>query len=566
MKIELMNKQKGNAGLPIIVAVFLLVAGFFLLQPKTTLVTEKQEECYARDESKTVEFDPASNIPSTKEPKYGGIDITSTQQTYKDIFGSGGQKYKYVKIRGISSLVSEEFRYHMAKSRNPVNGRDAYIVLNYFDGVCEGQLDLSNNSPINCNEDKRDDLKKVPAPVNYRKETSLGKYELDKDAFKLLFIDYSDKVLDKRDGFVYVEIYLEEKTEVPEFVKKFCASSQPLNVKTIFQTEKGVYLPPFTIKQSDVGCLSNLIDNCNALKQDIGGDIYNLFVYEKIDSPVGQIHYSPGSGNSGAFVETNDKSKRYEIRFVSLAHLLALISEDEGLIYIYSKYVKEHDILSPSITAYKTLQLRTLDKSMLDPWGWWSPECKPAIYLYPDKQTKVAVKVNPKGYLTYTDPKYPANGWEVMVEADGKITTENKNYDYLYYESKIRDSEINKPKEGFVIAFNQLPQFYSNLLPKLGLSEKETLDFKEYWEKVLPYSPYYFIGLMKEKDIEQIEPLTIDPKPDTIIRVRLYFEALNTLISIQRPKIITPEKKGFTIVEWGGLVRVDKNHPFTCSQ
>jgi len=221
---------------------------------------------------------------------------------------------------------------------------------------------------------------------------------------------------------------------------------------------------------------------------------------------------------------------------------------------------------SLSNNTYNTLQLKTFSVLTVNPWGWWSPECKPAIYLYPQKETKVSVKVKPKGYLTYTDPKYPIEGWQVTAFPNGNIKSNNRDYDYLYYESKIRTSEINKPANGFVVTFSQLPNLYSEILPKLGLSEKETIDFKEYWEKTLPYSPYYFVGIMNEENIEKIEPLTVDPKPHTIIRVRLYFEALNKEIKVDKPELKMPKREGFILSEWGGIVKVDKDHAFTCSQ
>ncbi len=71
---------------------------------------------------------------------------------------------------------------------------------------------------------------------------------------------------------------------------------------------------------------------------------------------------------------------------------------------------------------------------------------------------------------------------------------------------------------------------------------------------------------MKTEDIEKIEPLSIIPKPLTLVRVRLYFEALNNLIPVEKPSILTPQKEGFTVVEWGGMVKTDENNPFTCSQ
>ena len=199
--------------------------------------------------------------------------------------------------------------------------------------------------------------------------------------------------------------------------------------------------------------------------------------------------------------------------------------------------------------------------------NWWSVECKPAIYLYPEKKMNVKVVVMPKGFLTYTDPKYPKDGWEVTAYPGGRIISGGKSYEYLYYESKILDSEINKPTEGFVVLFDELPSLYNSVLPKLGLSEKEAKDFKDYWEKALPKSPYYFVGIMKEKDIEKIEPLTISPKETTMIRVRLYFQALDEKIDINEPVIEASSKRnGFSVVEWGGIVKIDKEHEFSCSQ
>jgi hypothetical protein len=222
---------------------------------------------------------------------------------------------------------------------------------------------------------------------------------------------------------------------------------------------------------------------------------------------------------------------------------------------------------TPTGTAVNnTLQLRTFDISTLYPWGWWSPECKPAVYLYPEEKTHVSVSVSPKGYLTYTDPVYPTGGWKVEAYPDGTIVSNNKKYDYLYYESKIRDSEIQKPTKGYVVKFEELPGLYSQILPQLGLNKKEVADFKDYWEKVLPKAPFYFVGVMTEKAIDAIEPLTISPKPRTIVRVRLYFEALEEKRVVEEPELKVQERSGFVVSEWGGIVKLHPGTEFSCSQ
>ncbi len=218
----------------------------------------------------------------------------------------------------------------------------------------------------------------------------------------------------------------------------------------------------------------------------------------------------------------------------------------------------------------KQLQLKTVIFKQNQQSGRYSnfdTHCKPAIYLYPQQKTEVNVKVNTKGELLYTDPLYPQDtGWTTVAYPDGKLVYKGKTYPYLYYESRIPDGLINKPTQGFVVEYEKLPGLYDEILPKLGLDTGQTKDFKEYWIKTLPKSKYYFVGILDEANINNFEPLSITPNYDTMVRVRLYFEGLDKKISVQEPAIQTPVKKGFTVVEWGAMVKTDKNHPFTCSQ
>lgn len=213
--------------------------------------------------------------------------------------------------------------------------------------------------------------------------------------------------------------------------------------------------------------------------------------------------------------------------------------------------------------------------------GWYQPSCKPAVYLYPKKDTVVNVQVDiPHGFVTYTDPLYPKGGWSVLAKPNGALQYMNSNlsdsrgtvnyptgiFPYLYYEGKIPDKVVEKPKTGFVKRYEELSAFYDTLLPTLGLNRTEIKEFKTYWLKALPKSPYYFIGLIPQEQLDANEPLTITPKEDTMIRVRLYFEALKESKSVIAPKLQTPQRNGFTVVDWGGMVKADKKHPFTCVQ
>ena len=47
-------------------------------------------------------------------------------------------------------------------------------------------------------------------------------------------------------------------------------------------------------------------------------------------------------------------------------------------------------------------------------------------------------------------------------------------------------------------------------------------------------------------------PLEINPKPDTTIRILMTYKGLEAPIDVEEQKLITPERNGFVVVEWGG--------------
>lgn len=225
-------------------------------------------------------------------------------------------------------------------------------------------------------------------------------------------------------------------------------------------------------------------------------------------------------------------------------------------------------IVAPSPNPNPNLQLENLEfiEIPLQPssTSWLSPYCKPAIYLYPQQRTDVNVLIAPKGKLTLAIPKYSQSGWSVTANPSGVINYQNGTYDYLYYEAEIPDSLIEKPNEGFVVKYEELVTLFNDLLPKLGLNEKESSQFSEYWLKALSNSSYYFVGVVAQNNLNFIAPITINPSPHTIIRVTLYFQALEQNVRVTNPMITTPKRDGFTMVEWGGIVKTDENHLFSC--
>ncbi len=182
-------------------------------------------------------------------------------------------------------------------------------------------------------------------------------------------------------------------------------------------------------------------------------------------------------------------------------------------------------------------------------------ECgKPVIYLYPPATVNATVKVMPKNGMTFSDPKYN-NGWVVKAEPNGALTelSTGKHYPYLYWEG--RGSMYEQPKEGWVVKKENVPTFIRQKLLKLGLNHDEAADFEDFWLPRMKAKPYYFITFMGNRTMNDLAPLSIDPMPDTVIRILMDFTPLDKPIAVKPFNIYTPVRRGFTVVEWGGVLR-----------
>ncbi len=179
---------------------------------------------------------------------------------------------------------------------------------------------------------------------------------------------------------------------------------------------------------------------------------------------------------------------------------------------------------------------------------------KPVIYLYPTKKTNVSVKVEPKGGVTVSIPEYK-KGWNVTALPDGTITDKKtkKEYPYLFWESNDYTGAIDT-SEGFVVETANLESFFNEKLEILGLNKKEIADFNEFWiaEINKEAKPYTFITFYSTKKINEEAPLTVSPKPDSIIRVYFDHIGLDEPIETKEQQLTPAARSGFAVVEWGG--------------
>ena len=176
---------------------------------------------------------------------------------------------------------------------------------------------------------------------------------------------------------------------------------------------------------------------------------------------------------------------------------------------------------------------------------------KPIIYLYPEKEQEVTVKLGHPEKLTCTYPKYK-DSWNVIAKPNGDLIDleTNRNLYALYWEGK--NTIPANMKEGFVVKGEDSIEFLEEKLAILGLTEREAEEFIIYWLPKLEKNKYNFIRFQTIEEINENMPLDISPRPDTIIRVMMEFKGLNTLIEVKEQELVTPERKGFVAVEWGG--------------
>ena len=223
----------------------------------------------------------------------------------------------------------------------------------------------------------------------------------------------------------------------------------------------------------------------------------------------------------------------------------------------FSIEVKLNDVLEISLLGFKSQKVKIENKEnlvvnlkaeqqiMLE---------KPVIYLYPTEKTPIDIKLDLKGKLLTTFPKYDKN-WDVIAEPNGQIFDKKTN---RYYSSLFWDGTIDFPEDhynyedGFVVSKENLAKFFIEKLEHIGLNNQETNDFIQYWLPILERNKYNFIHFLVNEECDEIATLNVNPKPETTIRIYMEFYGLENFTPIKEQQLQKTKRKGFILVEWGG--------------
>ena len=211
--------------------------------------------------------------------------------------------------------------------------------------------------------------------------------------------------------------------------------------------------------------------------------------------------------------------------------------------YLYYAVKIDKKIVNPKVN----IKSKAINNPHCDP----NVSYKPMIYLYPEEKEEVEVVLKNKKLLTTTYPKYK-DSWKVIANPDGTLVDEESGREYygLYWEGK-NYTKINQ-KKGFVVKGTDSIKFLEEKLNELGLTDKEAEEFIVYWLPKLEENKYNYIYFAQTKEVNEYMPLEINPKPDSIIRILMYYKPLNKKISVKEQKIKQIQRHGFTVVEWGG--------------
>ena len=177
---------------------------------------------------------------------------------------------------------------------------------------------------------------------------------------------------------------------------------------------------------------------------------------------------------------------------------------------------------------------------------------KPVLYLYPEAETEVSVRLDYKGRLTCTYPAPDPDGaWRVTARPDGTLTdNQGREYSYLFWEGASDETHPDFSR-GFVVRGSDTAAFLREKLAYMGLTPREYNEFIVYWLPRMQDNPWNLIAF-QGKNYTDSAPLTVTPRPDSILRIFMAYRPLTAPVAVP-PQELTPfVRRGFTLVEWGG--------------
>ena len=178
---------------------------------------------------------------------------------------------------------------------------------------------------------------------------------------------------------------------------------------------------------------------------------------------------------------------------------------------------------------------------------------KPVIYLYPESEIDIEVKLDIKdGQNPFLYPAYN-DGWKCKASPDGTLQIGKSTYNYLFWEAEQPSQlTVENNHSGFLVHGDQTISFLEDKLTQAGLSSKEQADFITFWGPILSQNDVNFVRFEFNDACNKFAELNISPKPDNIYRIYILSTPVSADYEVTEQQIIPMNREGFTVVEWGG--------------
>ena len=75
-----------------------------------------------------------------------------------------------------------------------------------------------------------------------------------------------------------------------------------------------------------------------------------------------------------------------------------------------------------------------------------------------------------------------------------------------------------------------------------------------YWLPILEKNSQSLVYFEQTVERDSYNKLLISPQPDSVLRLAIHVKKVNNKVNIKEQKLNTFTRKGFTVVEWGGVI------------
>ena len=145
---------------------------------------------------------------------------------------------------------------------------------------------------------------------------------------------------------------------------------------------------------------------------------------------------------------------------------------------------------------------------------------KPNIYVTAPSGFEGSINVDMAKSSTWwmAVPSHGDPGWRFKIGPDGAIVSQNARYDYLFFDYRAEQSEL-QDKKGFCAEPQKIVPLMAEALSKLRFNEREIKDFNDHWSIKLPSSSYYCVYPQLKSDLDRVSKIRATPAPTSVTRV-----------------------------------------------